>query len=63
MLKITQRLEDSFTNKRVGPDFFQKNMNFFLAAYCAGLESNYDESIAQLEEALSNSSKMDDQTK
>jgi len=61
--EITQRLEDSFTNKSVDPDFFQKNMNFFLAAYCAGLVSNYDESIAQLEETLSNSSTIDDQTK
>lgn len=61
--EITQRLEDSFTNKSVDPDFFQKNMNFFLAAYCAGLESNYDEAIAQLEEALSKSSTIDEQTK
>ena len=49
---IVARLEDSFEKKNYDHDFFEKNMHMFLAVYCAGLESNYDEAIAQLEESI-----------
>lgn len=49
---IVARLEESFERKNYDRDLFEKNMHMFLAAYCAGLESNYDEAIAQLEEAI-----------
>lgn len=49
---IVARLEESFERKNYDRDLFEKNMHMFLAVYCAGLESNYDEAIAQLEEAI-----------
>ncbi len=51
--EIVARLEESFDNKDIGQEFFQKNLHLFLSAYCAGLESNYDEAISQIEESLS----------
>lgn len=51
--EIVARLEESFNKKDMGREFFQKNLHLFLSAYCAGLESNYDDSISQLEESLS----------
>ncbi len=50
--EIVARLEQSF-DKNIERDFFQKNLHLFLSAYCAGLESNYDDAIAQIEESLS----------
>lgn len=50
--EICTRLEESFERKNYDRDLFEKNMHMFLAVYCAGLESNYDEAIAQLEEAI-----------
>ena len=50
---IVARLEESFEKRNYDPDFFEKNLHMFLATYCAGLESNYDEAITQIEESLS----------
>lgn len=50
--EIVARLEESFEGKSLDHDFFQKNLHLFLASYCAGLESNYDEAIAQLKDSL-----------
>ena len=49
---IIARLEESFEEKTMSHDFFKKNLYFFLASYCAGIESNYDKAIAQVEELL-----------
>lgn len=50
---IVARLEESFERKSYDRDFFEKNLHMFLATYCAGLESNYDEAISQIEDSLS----------
>lgn len=51
--EIIARLEESFEKKNYDHDFFEKNLHMFLATYCAGLESNYDEAISQIEDSLS----------
>lgn len=51
--EICTRLEESFERKSYDRDFFEKNLHMFLATYCAGLESNYDEAISQIEDSLS----------
>lgn len=51
--EMVARLETSFEEKNIGYDFFKKHLHLFLASYCAGLEHNYDEAIAELETSIS----------